>query len=303
MSHQKGFALLETMLVMALLAIIASVGILAIRRQLETSRIQKTGQEIKQVLQAALAYYVDHQHTWPSNNMNLPGYPLPYNNRSAFTIYLPNHNRVSELGTRYCWGTESDNRRLFWVAIKTPNQSVAKRIAAQVPNAIATADPRRTNPPPCTDTHCYVRAEIIEPSDLGVKRTEAYITAIGHCRHGKTIDHCAFVAYGGVYTDSFRVSFPACPKSMLPKATAAPNNITLHLRNADISSFQVATQCQITINPKTKQQSCVINAIAKLRTLQQSVVNIAVYGGTVGLSYVVACVPKKLMQEATYIDS
>ena len=63
-NKQKGFTLIEMMLVLAVIAIISMLALKTYQSSMMTTRIDKAAVEMQHILEAALAYNVDHQ-TWP----------------------------------------------------------------------------------------------------------------------------------------------------------------------------------------------------------------------------------------------
>jgi prepilin-type N-terminal cleavage/methylation domain-containing protein len=64
-THQRGFSLLEIMLVTVILVVFAMMAISYTRTQALNTRIDKTAAEMQQILQAAVSYYID-KNAWPS---------------------------------------------------------------------------------------------------------------------------------------------------------------------------------------------------------------------------------------------
>lgn len=74
---QRGFTLLELLLVISLIAVMTMVGMSAYQLQMRNFNIDKTSLQMQQWLQAGMSYYVDC-NAWPANTALLMGQqPLP----------------------------------------------------------------------------------------------------------------------------------------------------------------------------------------------------------------------------------
>ncbi len=186
---QQGYTLIELLLVVAIISLIASLSIKAIRDKALSERINIASLNIQHVLEAAMAYNVAIG-TWPEENVN--DCSRPSINDNFVNDYLPNQNFQSNYGTPFCWsGNDSSGKPLaprFWVAMLVPNgdSSTAKRIASRLPNAIITSDLNNiTNQ--CTNTACYVRAEVAQPSQTSNAQSGIYVASQGYCDPEKTL--------------------------------------------------------------------------------------------------------------------
>lgn len=135
MQRQKGFTLIEMMLVIA---------VMVYHRRAETARIDKVSVEIQHILEAAFAYDVDQQK-WPdSQDQDNCSATSPDTTKDFVKDYIPNQDYQSSYGSYFCWSKvgDDDDARLFWVALKVPNNNtaLANRIATRLPNAVVTPD-------------------------------------------------------------------------------------------------------------------------------------------------------------------
>lgn len=180
------FTLLELMLVIAVMAVISGFAIMGLRQESNTQRIEKSALEVQAILQAAMAYNVQNQGQWPENYDCTNTTPLP--SSASFAPYLPNQNSVSPYGTQFCWGTNEDAAKNFWLAMPVPNgdSALAARIAAHLPDAVITTDPTITPPTPgCSDgSSCYVRTEIPQPAPTSDNKMNTLLAGTGECRTG-----------------------------------------------------------------------------------------------------------------------
>lgn len=314
----RGFTLVELLLVIAVLSIIAALGIMSYRRYFETSRLDKVAIGMQHVLEAAMAYYIDNDATWPNPRNCDASEPQQ---DSFVTKYLPNGNYVSYFGTDYCWhdagaGTVPEQHRLFWVALKIPgmapdNALIAERLASRLPNAVATSDPTSSNesaPPSCENDLCFVRAEITVPGGGSVSGT--VVAATGHCQAGQTIPSgtgsCAPLSNLNVsagansYTSAYTITFKACPAGKHPILTISPNFISMPRTRNGLPIVRVEAY-----GLYDDQSNCSTTAVNEKQTCSAAVLvtdckpngrddcyeqNISADGGTVGATYIINCV-------------
>lgn len=234
-SHKKnvGFTLIEMLLVIAVLAVLISIGIMTYRDHAISTRINKASLQIQSTLEAAMAFNVDHSK-WPTANAGLPTCePADPANNQFIKDYMPNSQIKSVYGTNICWSAVSSSNgqesRLFWVALQVANNNanVARRLAAQLPNAVVTAEPQVQEVQACsTDQPCFVRAEIPVPGQTSNTSKGLSLAAQGTCQTGRTINSGT-----GVCSDisrnhdeqKYQVSFKACPANESPHIMPSPN--------------------------------------------------------------------------------
>lgn len=301
-THDCGFTLIELLLVIAVISVLAAVGIMSFRRSFQENRIDKVAIGMQHVLEAAMAYYVD-QNEWPANHAcdGTGGDTTDF-----VTNYLPNSNTKSFYGTDYCWEKAGDTNRLFWVAVKIPgdgveNLAVAKRLAARLPNAIATNDPDTTTipAPACDASDCFVRAEITVPGTASNNIQQSSIAATGEC-HGTSTPNAANT---GTCTDSssggqqqYSITFPACASGTEPSLNVSPNYIELpHTQTGyTLQGMQAMPgTCTTTADPSGLESCSVAVAVTVCKPNGPnncSEVNIKGLGGQAGASYIVSCV-------------
>lgn len=305
-TYQQAFTLIELLLVIAVLSIIAAMGIMQYRRSFQANRAEKTAISMQHVLEAAMSYYVDKSE-WPEA---LSCGDTPASN-DFIQNYLPNGDPATPMGGTYCWqdagaGDQAQQHRLFWVAIKVPGeaesvQAMANRIAAHLPNAITTSDPSSTDQPAptCSGDTCYVRAEITVPGTGGTGGG-SNVVASGNCEPSKTV-HAGTATCQDMSTATeqlYRINFKACPADTQPQLTISPNfvrvpNSQLGFYLTNLNAMQVGS-CTHAPNDQG-QQACQAQVIAQTCKLdhhghcQQT--DIKQLGGASGASYLVMCQP------------
>ena len=68
---QRGFTLIELLIVVAILGILAAVLIPNVTGFMKTGNVAAANTELENVKTASLAYYVDHNGTWPTDSDDL----------------------------------------------------------------------------------------------------------------------------------------------------------------------------------------------------------------------------------------
>ncbi len=327
MQKKRGYTLIEMMLVIAVIAIIASFSLMMYKKYSETARVDKVAIETQHVLEAALAYNVDHQ-AWPAeNNGSDCSTTAPDKNEPFVKNYIPNQNTQSTYGSYFCWDKagssagESKNR-LFWVAMKVPGASLtlAKRIAARLPNAITTSElqqtEEQTTAPACTTSSCYVRTEVVQPgASSNTSSGSGSIIASGNCpttntngvNANKNSSTCTLLDDNN--ESEYEISFNACPSGDVPRTTVFPNFISAPKGSWPGFSFQTINAervkdslnhivpCTTSIVDGIKKQNCDIKV--HVTWCEGSgfsdkchYKDIKKAGGSTGASYMVACIPQ-----------
>ena len=207
--HSKAFTMIEVLLVITVLALLAGMGVMALRHQAQRDIAAKTALEMQGVLQAAMAYNVDHQ-TWPVPSSCDPSdfdtcktaaISCSVNSAQAsgdfVQDYLPNEKTTTSTGQTICWSTATDssgnpaelNTNRFWVEMKVPGTGaqrllMARRIAAKLPSAVVTSTLYNTTPlAECADDSdaCYVRTEVSQPGPVSNEEAGTHIVGTGSC--------------------------------------------------------------------------------------------------------------------------
>ncbi|MCH9644372.1 MAG: type II secretion system GspH family protein [Gammaproteobacteria bacterium] len=317
-----GYTLIELLLVIAIISLIAALGILAYRRYFFTQRVEKVSLEMQHVLEAAMAFNVDHQGSWPDANQATPNC-IPVSSSNTFVRdYLPQgrrDNATTSFGNHYCWsavqsgshevGTSTQNAsRLFWVAVRVPNgdRNLAERIAARLPDTIVTSDPTSTaSPAPAcaaSGGECYVRSEITQPSQVSNQQSGAHVVAIGKCRTDQTGPlqnsgggSCAQNVTGTGSTNQFRVTFTACPSGQ-PEIAVMPDyfrSYSATAYSANILSIETTPATCSTQAAQDGTEYCDVGMsimVCRGRNCA-SRGDAAAMGGSEGANYIVTCAP------------
>lgn len=151
-----GFTLLELLFVIAIIGVMASLGISYMTKRTEDEKIKKAALQIQQLLEAGINYYAD-QNKWPANSStvdikkNACDQPKiqPPCEKSAnplkcelqqFCPYIPaleamQYNPWGTDEKGYSWKfTETDPKKgNFTISTKTPGEKIASRTAALLP--------------------------------------------------------------------------------------------------------------------------------------------------------------------------
>ncbi len=196
---QKGYTLIELLLVVTVLAFIASLGVKTYRDKAASDRINIAALNIQHVLEAGISYNLANQSKWPKKNWSGSNCFAAPADTVFVQNYLPNESNLSNLGVPICWngddtaaGTAGEQKaKRFWVAVSTGDSgdatavSIAQRIAARLPNAIITNDPNAepTSVPSsvCTSGACYVKAVVAMPAAGGGNLGASYVAGVGNC--------------------------------------------------------------------------------------------------------------------------
>lgn len=322
MKKQTGFTLIEMMLVIAVIAIMSALAVTTYRRQAQTARIDKVSIEMQHILEAALAFNVDNNGKWPDPNKGT-ACSTQQPSDAFVDNYIPNQDVHSSFGGYYCWsklGGSNGDSRLFWVALKVPhnNRVLAKRIAARLPNAIATTELEAPQPASCSGGDCYVRTEVVQPGVSSNNNSQGgMVVATGDCpsHNDDTNSNENSSTCRRISSDEgtkYRINFTACPENALPRVTVFPNFINFPegnfpgftIKNMDAKRTSDACTIRVGDNDQRRQQ-CDISIHATTCVYKGSLYDCKYldiantrHPGSMGASYIVACVPPtKLIKE------
>lgn len=303
-ARNNAFTLIELLLVIAIISIMAAISVMAYRQSFQTNRVDAVSIEMQHALEAAMAFYVD-TGSWPTAQPC--GSSLITN--TFVTNYLPNGNAVSPFGNEYCWAQTGSTNRLFWVAVQVPGNptdslATATRIAGRLPNAVTTSAPDQPDIPAqaCTDSICYVRAEITVPGSSTNTSSGLTIAATGDCKIDQTIANTGGgnCTYNGTSAGHplYQISFAAaaCPTNAQPVLTIMPNFIVITTSGTgygtrDMSAYGTGT-CTSSIN---NQEIC--NAQVDVDVCSGG--SCSPYPAQqAGASYIVVCKPPSTLENS-----
>ena len=313
----RGYTLVEILLVIALMATLTSVGIMGYRQHSQSSQSDKNAVELQNVLQAAMAYNIDHSGTWPKPHWDQASC---YKNSSMgsdadFTRdYLPNSTNMNGYGTYFCFSPSGNNGSRFAAAMKVPGanatemQQNAKRIRAQLPNAVVTSDLTAPSDQPiaCTsDTApCFVRAEIPKPGASSNAQAGILVVGTGYCVPNSPLGKSGIgqdVMCAGDQ-NHFQVRFH-CPGDMQGRVVLMPNFIKAPYPDGDSGIPLVRMQSSVSYPVCSEPDadgivSCNIdmteNYWASKKDQERDATQFGGQNpGQIGASYIAVCIPSK----------
>jgi prepilin-type N-terminal cleavage/methylation domain-containing protein len=150
-----GFTLIELLFVIAIIGVLASMGVSLMQKKTEEFKVKKAALQIQYILEAGLSFYTDNQR-WPSNAYTIPPDDSNLPNIDDCSNPSPHHKALINfcqyyLGTAiqkdpwgispYSWwtkgikGTADYSTGRFSVIVKTPDVSTAQRVGALLPYA------------------------------------------------------------------------------------------------------------------------------------------------------------------------
>ncbi len=186
--NQAGYTLIELLLVVAVISLIAALGVKTYRDKSESDRINIAALNIQHILEAGISYNVANKGLWPKNNWN-PSCSPPQDD-DFVKNFLPNESNQSNFGTPVCWSgdgnpndpTQEQKANRFWAALTTGKDAnainLAKRIAARLPNAIITNNPSQEGATP-TNT-------VVTMPGGSSENSSTYVAGMGYCDGAKS---------------------------------------------------------------------------------------------------------------------
>lgn len=301
----RAFTLIELLLVIAVISIIAALSLLGYRRYFEANRIDKVAISMQHMLEAAMAYYVDHNKWPPAHSCGAA------NDQDDFVQdYVPNSDVKSYFGGNFCWhdagagvsDVTPGSGRLFWTAVNIPmlgteRLTVAQRLAARLPNAVTTSTPQSDEIPlpACNDQNCYVRAEITVPGTSTNVMTASTIAAVGECHTNQTVlstaGDCRDISDSG--NQRYHITSKACPLGTKPVLSITPNFIVMPPNSQSGFKMTQMNAQALSCSQDSEHSMCdakvTVTTCAKPNKCSEPR-DIKTYSGTaVGASYIFIC--------------
>jgi prepilin-type N-terminal cleavage/methylation domain-containing protein len=158
-----GFTLIELLFVIAILGVLASLGVSMMQKRTENFKVQRTALQMQHILQAGMSWNVDNNGDWPDCG------DTKDNNSDFYKNYIGDNIITVPWGTEYHWcrtdkyPTPEGDR--FYVDAKAPDNITAKHIAALLPSADICTDNSNHNGPCDVDsnTGTWVRGYVNIP--------------------------------------------------------------------------------------------------------------------------------------------
>ena len=206
---QRGFTLIEMLLVMVIIGMIIYASIGYLQRRAELIRIDRTSVQTQQILNAGLAYYVVNGK-WPTQMNDLFGTYLPQPQGSTFNNSWQQAYQIAS------------TRDLLYVysAITSKSAGVATleagQIAGMLPLSYTSADgagspPNQSNACGTGSVKCYVVSAVNVP--------------------GRNLNNANAVGFAGLYHHGGCVPVPTCPydssgTTMSPQVFVVPVSVS-----------------------------------------------------------------------------
>jgi prepilin-type N-terminal cleavage/methylation domain-containing protein len=187
-----GFSLLEMLLVLAIGSAIVLMSVGYLQQRTQNMQVDRTAQQMQQILNAALAYYVNNSK-WPTDiGADLQGTYLPaaVAPATAGTIASP------WAGVAY---TISSTDTLFTVSLALPVMANTAEVATIIAGKLPLAD------------------VVVS----GTTTVNAYINI-----PGDNLNRAAAVSYGGLYHHGACVPAPNCPTGMTAQVIMVPVSVS-----------------------------------------------------------------------------
>lgn len=133
----KAFTIIELLLVIAIIGVMASLGVTLYEKGLQKRKIEQTALQLKQLVQASMTYYA-YNDKWPHENTEQQDYCKTTPTDPFCSSYIPLYKRQDPWGGRYYWKKDPKGN-LFDIYTDSYRSSIAQRIRAKLPNATVTA--------------------------------------------------------------------------------------------------------------------------------------------------------------------
>ncbi len=231
--NQKGFTLLEMLLVLAISSSLIVLMLNYTTQKADQLRRDKTAMQMEQILNGALSYYVNNSQ-WPITagqscqtvgaNTDVNPTPGPSTSSLVTDGYLPQTiigPYINNLYTYNCVNYSSANapNAAFYVYTQVDTFANASIIAAQLPMAYVTDNTIKTVTPASPPTQTASCAGNAPPATCN------YVVSFINIP-GQNLNNARSINYMGVYTPSSCVPAPNCPPGMKPSITVVPAGVS-----------------------------------------------------------------------------
>lgn len=223
MKHDRyGFTLLEMLLVLAIIGVLAVMGVNYLQQRTMALRVDKTAADMQQILAAALAYYVANGK-WPNSagGGNKGGFMTCLqgagcSDASGTVKYLP-------AGMKDPWrygylSSFADSSSPYYVYAYNVPSNYAYMIANKVPLGFVTTEEWTVGTPTpqdCDTLSCKVVASVNMP--------------------GQNLNNSTAVNFAGIYNPGGCVPVPTCAQAgMEPQILVAPVSVTGYSQASDV---------------------------------------------------------------------
>lgn len=213
-THEKGFTLIEMLLVLVIISMIIYMAVGYIEQRTLQTRMDRTSLQMQQILNAGLAYYVAHG-SWPPNPAlsNLQGTYLP---PSSIPFQSPWGQQYVAVGAQ---GTPPAQFFVYTnITAGGSTTAAANIIAGKLPLAYTTSAAPSGNSPPASGSACAATA------------TSCYVVASVNIP-GQNLNNAPAVNFAGVYNHGGCVPVPTCPvdntgTTMTPEIMVVPVSVS-----------------------------------------------------------------------------
>jgi len=235
-----GFTLIELLFVIAIIGVLASLGLSILQKRTQEFKVRKTTAQIQHILQASMAYYVDKRE-WPNRGKS------DGNDDKGFYTYYVGKNIVKNPFASdpndpyYHWSEAPSNDKnivpRFYVETKLPNLEIAKRVAALLPVAETDRDLTKAYVTIPGQAEIESSVRIIDSGtthDIISSKTSPYTESIEVPQVNCNRDEYAniFVALNSIESEGFVKNFNGDIKT----------NVTINYKNGDIKSHCIEVQ-------------------------------------------------------------
>jgi prepilin-type N-terminal cleavage/methylation domain-containing protein len=246
----QGFTLLEILLVIGVLGVLVLLGMRLLQGQSKQAGLERAGQELQSVMQAAI-YYHSVNHAWPAENSE-ESCSSEQSDTQFSQYYLPKNavgqEEKSSFGTYYCWQEHpvdegsTQGGALFDLYLPITGSDAcqtAKKVASMVPNSHAVATIGADSSEDCNQqTQYFVRSQVVPSAQSVQEASGQEFRALGECVPDASTPDCSddlgFSQSGnscchvaGSSPTQYKIHFPACSAGQVQKIVYLPAFITL----------------------------------------------------------------------------